>query len=174
MGAAKYAKGEDIARNYAQAAYQHTTEGWLSELSTVQDRLGDDPALLADLNNTELSFAERQARLRALLPPDTRIDVKNFLYLLLREGHLGLLNPGVAAGWTERPNLGTSLRLFQPSHNLGRRRPTRQGNRSGASRSGLNPRRHCTPIPNHILADSVVAVYHGSWAYSLRATNHWG
>lgn len=83
---------EELARTYAQAAYQHTTEGWLNGLNLVRDRLGDDPALLADLNNTEVPFAERQARLEGVLPPDLRPDIKNFLYLLLREGHLGLLN----------------------------------------------------------------------------------
>jgi F-type H+-transporting ATPase subunit delta len=90
--ATNYAKDEELARTYAQAAYQHTTEGWLSTLNVVQDRLAADRALMADLNNTEIGFAERQARLDALLPPDARSDVKNFLYLLLRDGHLGTLN----------------------------------------------------------------------------------
>lgn len=96
MTASKYAKDEALARTYAQAAYQHTTEGWLSVLNAVQDRLAADSALLADLNNTELSFPERQARLDALLPSDARPDVRNFLYLLLREGQLGLLNDVIA------------------------------------------------------------------------------
>jgi F-type H+-transporting ATPase subunit delta len=92
----KYPKGEELARKYAQAAYQHTTEGWLTTLNTVQDRLAAEPALLVDLNNTETSFAERQARLDALLPSDTRSDVRNFLYLLLREGHLGMMGDVIA------------------------------------------------------------------------------
>ena len=92
MTASKYAKDEELARLYAQAAYQHTTEDWLSLLGAVQERLAADPALLAKLNNTELSFAERQAQLNALLPSDARSDVKNYLYVLLREGHLNLLN----------------------------------------------------------------------------------
>jgi F-type H+-transporting ATPase subunit delta len=90
--ASRYPKDEELARKYAQAAYQLTTEGWLSTLNVVQDRLALDSALMAALNNTELSFAERQARLDALLPSDARSDVKNFLYLLLRDGHLGMLN----------------------------------------------------------------------------------
>ena len=92
MTAMKFAKDEELARTYAQAAYQHTTEGWLNTLNVVQDRLAADSALVADLNNTEISFAERQARLDAVLPSDARSDVKNFLYLLLRDGHLGTLN----------------------------------------------------------------------------------
>jgi F-type H+-transporting ATPase subunit delta len=93
---ARYPKDEELVRKYAQAAHQHTTEGWLSTLNAVQDRLAADSALLADLSNTGLSFAERQARLDALLPSDARLDVKNFLYLLLRDGHLGLLGDVIA------------------------------------------------------------------------------
>jgi F-type H+-transporting ATPase subunit delta len=96
VSAMKYAKGEELARKYSQAAFQHTTEGWLSVLTDVQGKLAADTALLADLNNTEISFVKRQAQLDALLPADARSDVKNFLYLLLREGHLDLLNDVVA------------------------------------------------------------------------------
>jgi F-type H+-transporting ATPase subunit delta len=63
----------------------------LGGLSAVRDRLADDPALLADLTNAELSFAQRRARLDAVLPSDMQSDMRNFLYLLLREGHIGLL-----------------------------------------------------------------------------------
>jgi len=90
--ASKYPKDEELARTYAQAAYEHTTEGWLGTLNAVQDRLAADSTLMADLNNTDLSFDERQGRLDALLPSDARSDVKNFLYVLLRDGHLGTLN----------------------------------------------------------------------------------
>ena len=92
MTAMKYAKDEELARTYAQAAYQHTTEDWLSTLNVVQDRLAADSALLSELNNTEISFAERQSQLDALLPSGARSDVKNFLYLLLRDGRLGILS----------------------------------------------------------------------------------
>jgi F-type H+-transporting ATPase subunit delta len=93
---AEHSRDEELSRVYATAAYQHTTGAWLSELNAVRDRLAADPDLLADLNNRELDFAERQARLNAILPPATRPDVKNFLYMLLREGHLGLLNEVIA------------------------------------------------------------------------------
>jgi F-type H+-transporting ATPase subunit delta len=89
-------KVEELARKYAQAAYQYTTEGWLGRLSAVRDRLAADPALLADLTNTELSFAQRRARLDGVLPSDVQSDVRNFLYLLLREGHIGLLDDVIA------------------------------------------------------------------------------
>lgn len=96
MTASRYPKGEELARKYAQAAYQHTTEGWLTILNAVQDQLAAAPVLMAELNNTEIGFAERQARLDALLASDTRSDVRNFLYLLLREGHLGMLGEVIA------------------------------------------------------------------------------
>ena len=92
MTATKYAKDEGLAQTYAQAAYQHTTEDWLGVLSSVQERLAADPALSAELDDVDITFAERQARLDPLLPSGARSDVKNFLYLLLREGHLGILS----------------------------------------------------------------------------------
>jgi F-type H+-transporting ATPase subunit delta len=90
--AANYAKDEGLAHKYAQAAYQHTTQGWLSALGAVRDRLAANPTRLAELNDTEVSFTRRQERLNALLPADVRQDVRNFLYVLLREGHLDLLD----------------------------------------------------------------------------------
>ncbi len=51
-----------------------------------------DSALLALLNSAELSFSERRARLDGLLSVDVQPDVKNFLYLLLRDGHLDMLD----------------------------------------------------------------------------------
>lgn len=91
MTAANYSKDEELAQKYARAAYEHTTEGWLSALNAIHDRLKADPDLLVELDNSKLSFKERQSKLDALLPSDVRPDVKNFLYLLLREGHLELL-----------------------------------------------------------------------------------
>jgi F-type H+-transporting ATPase subunit delta len=85
-------KDKGLARKYAHAAYEHTTEEWLNTLNAVQDHLETDASLLADLDNVQISYAERQARLDALLPDDIRADARNFLYLILREGHLGLLN----------------------------------------------------------------------------------
>ncbi|UCC86325.1 MAG: ATP synthase F1 subunit delta [Anaerolineales bacterium] len=96
MSAAKYSKGEELAQTYAQAAYQHTTQGWLSGLNAVHERLAADAGLLADLDNIDVGFEERQARLDGLLSSDVQPDVRNFLYLLLREGHLGLLGDVIA------------------------------------------------------------------------------
>ena len=92
MRGSERSRDGELSQAYAAAAYQHTTGAWLSELNAVQDKLVADPALLADLNNRELDFAKRQARLDAILPSTAPADVKNFLYTLLREGHLGLLD----------------------------------------------------------------------------------
>ncbi len=96
MRGAEYSRDEELSRAYAAAAYQHTTGAWLSELNAVQDKLAADPALLANLDDGESDFANRQARLDAILPSQARTDVKNFLYTLLREGHLGLLDTVIA------------------------------------------------------------------------------
>ena len=96
MRGAKYSKDEELSRKYAEAAYQHTTGSWLSELGAVRDRLAADPALLTDLSGVKLDFAERQIRLDAVLPPDIRPDTRNFLYVLLREGHIGMLDEVMA------------------------------------------------------------------------------
>jgi len=96
VSGAEHSRDGELSRAYAAAAYQHTTGAWLSELNAVRDKLAADPALLADLNNGELDFAKRQARLNAILPSTARTDVRNFLYTLLREGHLALLDAVIA------------------------------------------------------------------------------
>jgi len=93
---AGYSKDEDLTREYAQAAYQYTTAGWLGELKSMWDQLEAEPDLLDDLADIGLPFSQRQARLDSLLRPDIRPDVRNYLYVLLRDGHLGLLDKVIA------------------------------------------------------------------------------
>ena len=83
---------DSLTQQYARAAYQYTAEGWLEDLRKVWDRLSATPGSLDALNDAGTAFAERQARLDDALPPDLRGDVKNFLYVLLRDGHLELLD----------------------------------------------------------------------------------
>ena len=96
MTSAGYSKGEDLAREYAQAAYQYTTQDWVGELKRLWDQLVTDPDLLDELADVGLPFSQRQARLDSLLSPDTRPDMKNYLSVLLRDGHLGLLDKVIA------------------------------------------------------------------------------
>ena len=91
MTPAGYSKDEDLAREYAQAAYQYTTEDWLGELKRLWDQVESHPVLLDELADVGLPFSQRQARLDSLLSPDTRPAVRNYLSVLLREGHLRLL-----------------------------------------------------------------------------------
>jgi F-type H+-transporting ATPase subunit delta len=92
------------------AAYQHTTQGWLNGLNAVHDRLAANPELLASLNDTERSFAERQRQIDELLPADIPPDLSNFLYVLLREGHLGMLE-GVIADLTRLSTRGPEAQV---------------------------------------------------------------
>lgn len=86
---------EGLARQYARAAYQHTTEGWLDNLRRVWERLAE-PGVLQALGDADTPFAERKARLDALLPADIREEVRHFLYALLRDGRLELLEAIIA------------------------------------------------------------------------------
>jgi F-type H+-transporting ATPase subunit delta len=84
-------KIESLARQYARAAYQHTTEGWLDNLRRVWERLSE-PDVLKTLCDNGSPFSARKTRLDALLPADIRDDVRNFLYALLKDGQLDLLD----------------------------------------------------------------------------------
>ena len=96
MKAAGYSKGAEVAREYSQAAYQHTTEGWLVTLKKVWSQLQSTPGLLDELMDTETSFSDRQSRLDALLSQDVPSDVRNYLYVMLRDGHINMLGDVVA------------------------------------------------------------------------------
>jgi F-type H+-transporting ATPase subunit delta len=87
---------EGMSQQYARAAYQHTTEGWLDELRQVWDRLATAPELFRALDDTDQPFLERQAQLDGILPTDVRPDVRNFLYVLLKDGHVGVLEDVIA------------------------------------------------------------------------------
>ncbi|MGC8878976.1 MAG: ATP synthase F1 subunit delta [Anaerolineae bacterium] len=88
-------KLESLAGQYARAAYQHTTEGWLDQLRRVWEQLAE-PDRLKTLDDIGKPFSARKAQLDALLPTDIRDDVRNFLYVLLKDGRLGLLNEIIA------------------------------------------------------------------------------
>jgi len=93
---AGFSKGAGVAREYAQAAYQHTTEGWLGSLKKVWSQLQTTPGLLDELVDPKMSFSRRQSRLDAVLPKDVPSDVRNYLYVMLRDDHLNMLGDVVA------------------------------------------------------------------------------
>ena len=87
---------ENLSQQYARAAYQHTTEGWVDELRQVWDRLATAPELLRGLDDSDRPFVQRQAQLDGILPTDVRPDVRNFLYVLIKDAHVGVLEDVIA------------------------------------------------------------------------------
>ena len=80
-----------LPRKYAQAIYEAALEEWLRQLSEVRQALAAHPEarerILADA-----PFAERQKALEEILPEGIQKGVRNFLLVLLKEGHLDLLD----------------------------------------------------------------------------------
>lgn len=91
MNVAGYSKDAEATREYATAAFQHVTEGWLGSLKKVWSQVQDTPGLLDELDDITVSFVKREARLAALLPQETSREVRNYLDVLLRDGHVHLL-----------------------------------------------------------------------------------
>jgi len=87
---------DTLSQQYARAVYQSTTEGWLDDVRKAQERLSAAPGLLDALGDAGRPLAERRAQLDAVLPQDLRADVRNFLHVLLKDGHLGLLESVIA------------------------------------------------------------------------------
>lgn len=80
-----------LSQRYAQALYRSALETWVEQLSAVRRELVLHSDLRARLNS-DSSFAERQQALDAILPDTVSPGVRNFLYVLLREHHLHLLD----------------------------------------------------------------------------------
>lgn len=84
-------EAQALSRKYALAVFSQALEKWLTALDAVQDRLADDQALVETLQDSRLSFAERQKTLDAIIPGDSDQYIRNFLYTMLREGYIGAL-----------------------------------------------------------------------------------
>lgn len=89
-------KAQELSRKYAVAVFSQALEKWLTALRIANDRLSADPALAKNLQDSTRSFADKQKVLDAVLPADSDQFIKNFLYLLLKEGDIGLLGEIVA------------------------------------------------------------------------------
>ncbi|NOZ28087.1 MAG: ATP synthase F1 subunit delta [Chloroflexi bacterium] len=81
----------EIARKYAQAAYESALSSWLRRLSAVRQALTTHPDVREKLNSSA-SFTERRKALDEILPDDVGEDVRNFLYVLLKDGRIDLLD----------------------------------------------------------------------------------
>lgn len=82
---------KSLSQEYAQAIYAIALEGWQKSLGVVHKKLAASPDLMAQLNNTQTPFTERQKQLDAVLPSDLTEQRRNFFYTLLKNGHLNLL-----------------------------------------------------------------------------------
>lgn len=83
--------GNELPRKYAMAVFSLALEKWISALKTTQDKLSEDSKLMKKLQNSELSFGERQKALDTVIPAESDVYVHNFLYTMLRDGDIGLL-----------------------------------------------------------------------------------
>lgn len=79
---------QNQAQGYAQAVYALALEGWQKTLASVGEKLAATPDIVAQLNNAQAPFADRQAQLDTLLPSDLSEQMRNFFYTLLKNGHL--------------------------------------------------------------------------------------
>ena len=80
------------ANRYAQATFQAMLDRWQAALSQVSDRLSQDQALAAELNDAGKSTEDKLTTLQGALPTDTPAEVSNLLKLLVQEGDLNLLS----------------------------------------------------------------------------------
>lgn len=85
-------KAQELSRKYAVAVFSQALEEWLTALRLVTDRMAENPALAKKLQDAGRSFEEKRSTLDPLLPEGTSQYIKNFLYLLLKEGDIGLLD----------------------------------------------------------------------------------
>lgn len=84
-------EAQELSRKYAGAVFSQALEPWLVALRTVQEKLADDSALATGLANSDRSFAERQKELDQIIPKDSNQYVRNFFYVMLKEGDIQLL-----------------------------------------------------------------------------------
>ena len=82
-------KAQELSQQYATAIFSLALEKWLSALSTVQNRLADNPKLAESLQDTDRLFADKQKDLDGIVPADSDQNVRNFLYTLVKNGDSG-------------------------------------------------------------------------------------
>jgi F-type H+-transporting ATPase subunit delta len=85
-------KVEQLPRVYAAAIYEQALEGWLKNLRAVAGALRSRPDLLGLLTDPGQSFAARQRQLDSLIPAGVPREQRNFLYTLLKENQIELLD----------------------------------------------------------------------------------
>jgi len=99
-----------MSQEYALAIYSLALEGWQKDLQAVEEKLAKSPDLLEKLNDTEQPFAERQEQLDKALPKRLSKPMQNFLYTLLKNGHLAILGD-VATNLTRLATQGPGVQI---------------------------------------------------------------
>ena len=89
-------EAQELSRKYAGAVFSQALEPWLVALRAVQEKLAGDSALAVGLANSDRSFAERQKELDQIIPADSDQYVRNFFYVMLKEGDIQLLGDVLA------------------------------------------------------------------------------
>ncbi len=84
-------KAQELSRKYAAAVFSLALEKWLASLNTVNNKLAGNSMLIKNLQNAERPFSERQKELDLLIPAEANPEVRNLLYLMLREGDISLV-----------------------------------------------------------------------------------
>ena len=82
---------QELSQIYAYAVFSHALEDWLTVLGDVQNSLTDNSELLEKLKNTSLTFSKRRTAIDDVIPQNCSQPIRNFLYVLVREGNIGLL-----------------------------------------------------------------------------------
>lgn len=98
------------AQGYAQAVHALALEGWQNALTVVHEKLAASSDVLAQLNDPQTSFAERQQQLDSLLPDDVTEQIRKFFYTLLQNGDLGLLGE-VTSGLNRLATQGPGIQV---------------------------------------------------------------
>jgi len=86
-------RDRELSAAYARAVYDTALSVWARDLAAFRDslRLAED-TVRASLEDPAIPFGERQALVDRLLAPDVRQELRNFVYTLVRDGHLPLLD----------------------------------------------------------------------------------
>ncbi len=89
-------EAQELSRKYAGAVFSQALEPWLAALRSVQEKLAGNADLATNLADSSRSFADRQKELDQIIPEDSDQYVRNFFYLMLKEGDIQLLGDVLA------------------------------------------------------------------------------
>lgn len=89
------AQEQELACRYAQALYHSVLERWLEQLRATAQALATHTAAV-EAAQAAPTFGEQQRALEAILPEGLDVAVRNFVYVLLKDRRLHLLESIVA------------------------------------------------------------------------------